>query len=106
MNGSVVQLEVDSKALVGNPLEDSTVRTMPVYLPPGYQSSSARYPTLYFLHGFMGSGQQWLNVSTFGRTTPERLDALVAEGKCPPFIGVFVDGSTALGGTQWDNSEA
>src|SRR5574337_1177808 len=37
---------------------------------------------------------------------PERLDALVADGSVPPVIGVFPDGSTALGGTQWIDAPA
>jgi S-formylglutathione hydrolase FrmB len=38
-------------------------------------------------------------------TVPERLDRLVAEGAIPPCLGVFPDGWTALGGTQWIDSE-
>jgi enterochelin esterase-like enzyme len=106
VKGSLELVDVDSKALRGNPLGDPSLRRMPVYLPPGYAQSQARFPTLYFLHGFTGSGLQWINVSGFSRSTPQRLDDLIAEGKIPPFIGVFVDGWSALGGSQWENSEA
>jgi S-formylglutathione hydrolase FrmB len=47
----------------------------------------------------------WLNVTPFSPSVPERLDALIAAGKVQPVIGVFPDGFTELGGTQWENSE-
>lgn len=106
MKGTVQVHQVHCGSLEGNPLGDPTTRSVPVYLPPGYeQDKEARYPVVYFLHGFSGSGLQWLNVSPFTRNVPERLDHLVAEGKVPPVIGVFVDGWSALGGSQWINSE-
>ena len=57
MNGRLEQWSIDSESLRGNPLGDPTRRTMPVYLPPGYAEGSARYPVVYFLHGFSGSGR-------------------------------------------------
>lgn len=105
MKGTIEQHEVLLGSLEGNPLGDGSTRTVPVYLPPGYAEGTARYPVIYFLHGFGGSGRQWLNFSAFSPTVPERLDALVAQGKIPPVIGVFVDGWSSLGGSQWINSE-
>ena len=72
---------------------------------PGYGEGDQRYPVVYFLHGFSGSGLQWLNVSPFTKNVPERLDALIADGKIPPMLGVFIDGWSSLGGSQWINSE-
>jgi S-formylglutathione hydrolase FrmB len=105
MKGTISLVQVFAGSLEGNPLNDPSTRTMPVYLPPGYaESPEKRYPVVYFLHGFSGNGLQWLNTSPFTRTVPERLDTLIAEGAAP-CIGVFVDGWTALGGSQWINSE-
>ena len=106
MQGKLEIHSIHSRALEGNPLGDSADRPLPIYLPPGYGASQERYPVLYFLHGFTGSGMGWLNVSAFAPSVPERLDALITQGAVPPAIGVFIDGWTALGGTQWDNSEA
>lgn len=103
MNGRMVELEVDSAALAGNPLGDPARRAVLAYLPPG---RPAPLPAVYFLHGFTGSALGWTNVSVFARTVPERLDALVAAGEIPPVVGVFPDGMTALGGTQWTNAPA
>ena len=106
IKGSISLFQVFGGSLEGNPLGDSSTRTTPVYLPPGYaEATGARYPTIYFLHGFTGSGIAWLNASPFTHNVPERLDALISSGAIPPCIGVFVDGWTALGGSQWINSE-
>ena len=103
MNGRLLELEIDSPALAGNPLGDSTRRPLFAWLPPGH-ADGAGLPAVYFLHGFTGSARGWLNVSPWSPTVPERLDALVSAGEVPPLVGVFVDGWTALGGSQWINS--
>jgi len=103
VNGTLVEVPVDSAALAGNPLGDPARRTALVYVPPG---GAAGLPAVYFLHGFTGSARGWTNVSVFAPTVPERLDALVAAGEVPPFVGVFPDGMTALGGTQWTDAPA
>jgi S-formylglutathione hydrolase FrmB len=61
---------------------------------------------VYFLHGFTGSGRGWLSAAPFGPSVPERIDALVTSGAIPPLVGVFPDGTTALGGTQWIDAPA
>ncbi len=103
MNGTMIELEVESAALAGNPLGDPSRRTVLAYVPPG---GAASRPAIYFLHGLTGSARGWLNVSVFAPTVPERIDALVAAGEIPPVVGVFPDGMTALGGTQWTNAPA
>lgn len=106
MKGTIQLFQVFAGSLEGNPLNDPSTRTVPVYLPPGYaESPEKRYPVVYFLHGFTGTGLQWLNTSAFTRTVPERLDHLIAEQGVPACIGVFADGWTSLGGSQWINSE-
>lgn len=106
MKGTVEVHRVFLGSLEGNPLGDEAARLIPVYLPPGYaEDAQARFPVVYLLHGFTGSGQQWLNVAPFSRNVPQRLDALIASGTVPPVIAVFADGWTSLGGSQWINSE-
>lgn len=104
MHGRIVELEVDSAALRGNPLGDPTRRPVIAWVPPGH--GDAPLPAVYFLHGFTGSARGWLNVSAFQPTVPERIDHLVASGAIPPVVAVFVDGWTALGGTQWIDAPA
>lgn len=101
MEGTLVEIEVDSAALARNPLGDPARRTVAVWTPPG---GGRGLPAVYFLHGFGGSARGWSNVSTFAPTVPERVDALVASGAIPPLVAVFPDGATSLGGTQWTNA--
>ena len=103
MEGRIVELEIDSRALAGNPLGDPARRPLLAWVPPG---GGAGLPAVYFLHGFTGSGRGWLNVSAFQPTVPERIDALVAAGEVPPFVAVFPDGFTGVGGTQWTHAPA
>lgn len=107
MKGTVEAHRIESKALAGNPLGDPANRKLLLYLPPGHASANtASFPTVYFLHGFSGSVDGWTSTSAFQLTVPERIDALIASRQVPPFIGVFVDGWTAVGGSQWVNSAA
>jgi S-formylglutathione hydrolase FrmB len=94
---------IDSPSLAGNPLGDPARRPVYLYRPPGFGPG---LPAAYFLHGFTGSAHSWTGFAGFGLTVPERLDRLVATGAIPPVVGVFVDGWTALGGSQWVNSPA
>jgi pimeloyl-ACP methyl ester carboxylesterase len=106
VKGQIVSRALHSPALEGNPLGDPADRELLVYLPPGYDAQPRRYPVVYFLHGYTGSGPGWLRVQPFSPNTVERLDELVATGAVPPVIAAFPDGWTALGGSQWIDSEA
>jgi enterochelin esterase-like enzyme len=100
-------------SLEGNPLGSPVRRNIHIYLPPGYfDSEKARYPVVYFLHGYgADSGSPVVNsrkglrhsyplllrvpfkkyfteVATF-----EKLDGLILTGALPPFILVQPDGS-------------
>jgi enterochelin esterase family protein len=60
-------------------------RNMYVYTPPGYETSTARYPALYLMHGAGGSESSWI---AEGRANLI-LDNLIAEGKAKPMIIVM-----------------
>ncbi len=77
-----------------------------MWLPPGYESSAKRYPVLYDLVGFTGSGLSHVGWKPFGDNVPERAARLLREGKMGPAIFVFPDCFTALGGNQYVNSSA
>lgn len=106
MRGTLTSHWIDSRALEGNALRDPTRREVLVYLPPGYDSQSGRYPVVYFLHAFGSGVGGWTKFGGFTPTVPERLDALIASSQVPPCIGIFPDGWTSVGGTQWTNSAA
>ena len=105
--GSLVVLEHDSRILRSNPLGDPHVRKLAVWLPPQYEGSpKRRFPVLYDLAGFTGSGLSHTNWKPFSDNVPERLARLVHERKMGPAIVVFPDCFTALGGNQYINSSA
>jgi enterochelin esterase-like enzyme len=59
-----------------------------VYLPPGYDAdTSARYPTLYMLHGGSGTNQEWVDYGLL-----KTADALMLAGTIPRFIIVLPQG--------------
>jgi enterochelin esterase family protein len=64
-------------------------RRMYVYTPPGYESSTAKYPVFYLLHGGGGDEDAWVNM---GRANII-LDNLIAAGKAKPMIVVIPNGN-------------
>jgi len=107
-SGTLVMLEHTSKILRDNPLRDPYVRNLAVWLPPQYDAGNGkrRFPVLYDLVGFTGSGLSHINWKPFGDNVPERAARLIHEQKMGPAIFVFADCFTSLGGNQYVNSSA
>src|SRR6185295_10077084 len=105
--GTLVVLEHVSTVLKGNPLGDPHVRKLGVWLPPAYDdSASKRFPVLYDLVGFTGSGLSHVGWKPFGDNVAERAARLIHDKKMGPAIIVFPDCFTALGGNQYINAPA
>jgi S-formylglutathione hydrolase FrmB len=102
----IVNLKHQSKVLQNNPLGDKTERDLFVYLPPNYENSTERFPSVYCLSGFTGRGKMMLNDSAFSPSLEERLDNLIAAKKIKPMIAVMPDCFTYYGGSQYLNSTA
>jgi enterochelin esterase-like enzyme len=64
-------------------------RRMMVYTPPGYETTTQKYPVLYLLHGGGGDEDAWL---TMGRAHVI-IDNLIAAGKAKPMIVVMPNGN-------------
>jgi len=109
-DGTIVVLEHSSKILADNPLADPHARKLAVWLPPQYDARvrgpGRRYPVLYDMVGFTGSGMAHLNWKPFSENVAERVARLVHEQKMGPAIIVFPDCFTRLGGNQYINSPA
>jgi len=58
-----------------------------IYLPPGYEGSSKRYPVIYWLHGRGGT-------ESSGGYPLQLLTEAVSAGKLPPTIVVYVSGGS------------
>ncbi len=107
--GTVEHVRFESRVLRGNPLGDPCVRTVPVYLPAGYddtENAKRNYPVVYILSGFTGRGTMLLNDSGWTEPIHRRLDRLIGGGKVQPMIAVLPDGFTLYGGSQYLDSSA
>ncbi len=98
--GSRVQYKTFHSELVGRDLSYA------LYLPPSYDSSTRKYPVLYFLHGLNENEMRW---STRGGADL-LLDKLIAEKKLGEFIVAIpaVDPSSFYtnarsGGAPWED---
>jgi S-formylglutathione hydrolase FrmB len=102
----VVHEEIESAALAGNRHGDPTRRLTPVILPPSYdRDPGRRYPVIYVLAAFTGTGWQLLSRSPLAESLDERIARLCAQDPdLPEFITVLPDCFTALGGSQYVNS--
>ena len=106
IQGTVRAIQHTSAVLEGNPLGDPHVRDVNVYLPPEYVDASRRFPVVYCLTGFTGSGAMYMNVEAWTPSLPERLESLRDRGLVEPMILVMPDCFTRLGGSQYINSTA
>lgn len=104
-SGEVQRLSHTSVVLADNPWGDPVTRELLVYLPPGFQQESdRRYPCLWALAGYTGSGLAMDNWRGFGESLPQRLDRLIASDEMGPVIVVMPDAFTSLGGNQYVDS--
>ena len=78
MPGTLTIETIESAALRANPLGDPAVRRVAVWLPPSYESSrERRYPVIYWLAGYTGTGEMMFQGSPWQPGLGERLDRLV-----------------------------
>lgn len=83
-NGQILG-RVEAHAFTGPVLGNNVLFN--VYLPPGYDGGSARYPVVYFLHGLDGSQAGPSNV-----VIPRSFEQAAAQGIIGPVIIVFANG--------------
>jgi S-formylglutathione hydrolase FrmB len=102
LRGTLDRLMVESERLAGNPLGDPSRRPLWVYGAPGVGDDPV--PAVYVIQGFFGQLDMWANHVPFEPNMLERLDAMFADGDCPPALVVFVDAWTSYGGSQFINS--
>jgi S-formylglutathione hydrolase FrmB len=71
-----------------------------IALPADYAASTARYPTLYFLHGLFENERSWGE-----RGGEEILDGLVSQGQVGKFLVVLPDGGKTFYVNSFDGHE-
>ena len=60
-------------------------RRLLVYTPPGYEGTTAKYPTMYLFHGGSADEEAWNMLGVFNLI----MDNLIARGKAKPMIVVL-----------------
>jgi enterochelin esterase family protein len=96
---------IDSPALQNNPLGDSSVRPLAVYVPPKFDpKGSKRYPVIYILHGYTGDVAALVSARPWETNVVQWADRLIRERKMPPMLLAIVDGNNRLGGSQYVDS--
>ncbi len=92
---------IKAPSLEGNLLEDDPNRLLEIYLPPSYHESEKRYPVVYYLWGYNGSGKK----PTFTvRKHKELIDEKISQNLLGEMIVVFISGSNKLRGSFYINS--
>ena len=82
-HGAVASVTYYSKSL-------GKFRRMHVYTPPGYETSSQKYPIFYLLHGAGDCDDSWTSVGRAGFI----IDNLIAANKAKPMVIVMPAGHT------------
>jgi enterochelin esterase-like enzyme len=85
--------QITSPALATSLLHDPVTRLFAVYLPPSYDLSQKRYPSIYVLHGFPEDENELL------AGLKSSMDSLISGRRIVEMIAVFVNTSNRLGGS-------
>ena len=93
-------LKLDSRVLKNNPLHDASIRSVAIFL-PAQATNGARLPIVYYLPGYGGSPNNFINNSNVWTNFTQKIADEVT-----PLILVVVDGRTRWGGSQYLNSPA
>jgi S-formylglutathione hydrolase FrmB len=107
--GAVVLHTLPVAALQSNLLGDPAEIRVAIYLPPGYLSApDRRYPSIYLLHGWLGSiddfGVEEGKPGFQGMQLAQAMDAAIASGTIAEAIVVVPEGRNRYFGSFYTNS--
>jgi predicted alpha/beta superfamily hydrolase len=98
--GKVVVQKFHSASIENNKGGEDPMRQVSIYLPPGYDESTQRYPTIYFLHGFAANDSlmfEWLGLKKL-------MDEAINKGRIRPMILVLPNSDNRFKGSFYTNS--
>ncbi|MHA4843992.1 alpha/beta hydrolase [Flavitalea antarctica] len=95
-SGKLANFTINAKTLQNAGGENKN-RNVTVYLPPGYEQGTRRFPVIYYLHGFMGT-------DSISSSMKMILDRGIAQQKIRPFILVIASHYTLYEGSFYSNS--
>lgn len=98
--GKVIVQKFLAPSIQNNKGGEDPLRKVSVYVPPGYSTSTQRYPTIYFLHGFATNDSLMFAWNGF----KELMDKAISSGKIQPMILVVPNSDTRFMGSFYTNS--
>ena len=98
--GKVIYERFLAPSLQGNRGQEDPTRRVTIYLPPGYEESKQRYPTIYYLHGFLVDD----SLMMYWNRINELMDTAILSGRIHPMILVMPNSDTKFGGSFYTNS--
>lgn len=101
-NYVIKTLVVESQALKGNPLNDPTLRHIPILIP---KDANATYPLVLFLSGYAGDGVKSFAFKGFENSLVQDIDDWTTQGEAPKSVYAFANAWTVWGGSQFINSK-
>jgi enterochelin esterase-like enzyme len=97
LQASVVTAYAGGSTVIEHPLYARTIglqTSYNVFLPPGYDETTRRYPVLYMLHGVAGDATEWQSIGLL-----EAADRMIQDGEIEPMLIVLPNG----GANYWVN---
>lgn len=96
----MVITQLFSTALKGNPAGENALRSVTIYLPPGYDHSHKHYPVIYLLHGYNSTDTSTLEFLHLDKL----MDTAIANNHTRPCIIVMPNSNTHYKGSFYTNS--
>lgn len=98
--GKVLDRQIYAKSLLQNSIGTNPLRQMTIYLPPGYDTSTQRYPVIYMLPNPFGSYRADFDQHNAAAVFDQAIEKKIL----PPSIVVTPDLTTPLGPSWYVNS--
>ncbi len=99
--GKVITQTFIAASIQNNIGGEDANRRLSIYLPPGYETSTQRYPVIYVLHGYGGTDSVMMSVWFDFK---KLIDEAIKTGKMRPMIVVVPNSNTKLQGSFYTNS--
>jgi enterochelin esterase-like enzyme len=103
-SGRVITEAVHGSGLEHTVTDEAADRSVTVYLPPSYDSSTQRYPVIYLLHGIGGTDIEWVESKQPWTSMQSLMDQGVAAGLLQEMIIVMPNEHTKRFGSFYTNS--
>ena len=102
--GRVIETTIPAPSLRGNLLSEPIEQSIVVYLPPGYDATQKRFPTVYLLHGYQSDPKVWTRGAYQGMNLGPFMDEMIKSGRSREMIVVAPNGRNTLQGSFYTNS--